>query len=147
MSACLVETRRARAIGGLLESQQRRHDIEFWLRVVQRERWVFDSVATSAYRKNNPSGLSAGSAAAGLDGFTAFLRHRDESQHLAAYDAVLRERARSAIARSFEAKDEEARERAYTAAFEYLSPMHKLVFGFSRRVPSLFPVFRALDLV
>lgn len=147
MSACLVETRRALAIGGLQEDQVRRHDIEFWLRVVKGARWVFDPMATSAYRKASPGSLSSGSADAALDGFRAFLRHRDEARNHSVYDAVLRERARSAIVRSFASGDIARRQRAYAAAYDYLSPKHKLVLGLVRRFPTLFRSFQALKLV
>jgi glycosyltransferase involved in cell wall biosynthesis len=146
MSACLVETRRARAIGGLLEEQKRRHDIEFWLRVVNGERWVFDPLATSAYRKHSPDSLSADEGEAAFYGFTAFLKHRDEAEDRDAYDRVLRERARSAISRGFSGNGE-VRERAYRIAFEYLGPRHKLLLGLSRRFPGMFRAFRALKLV
>ena len=147
MSACLVETRRARAVGGLCEDQKRRHDIEFWLRVVGGERWVFDPLATSAYRKHSPGGLSADAADAAYYGFQAFLRHRDEAGDLARFDAVLRERARSAVSRGFAAGSVESRERAYGSAFDYLSPRHKRLFGLCRRFPAVFGLFRALKLV
>lgn len=146
MSACLVATSRARAVGGLQEAQKRRHDIEFWLRVVSGERWVFDPLATSAYRKHSPGSLSADSADAAFYGFTAFLKHRDAAVDRDRFDGVLRERARSAISRSFSGS-REARERAYRVAFEYLSPQHKLLLGLSRRFPPLFRPLRALKLV
>jgi glycosyltransferase involved in cell wall biosynthesis len=146
MSACFVATERARAVGGLQLDQVRRNDIEFWLRVVNGERWVFDPVATSAYRKNTPGGLSSESADAAFDGFRAFLRHRDEARNRPAFDTVLRERARSAIAWSFASGDEARRERAYRVAYDHLGNLHKLVFGLSHRFPALFPAFRALKL-
>lgn len=146
MSACLVATSRARAVGGLDEEQRRRHDIEFWLRVVSGERWVFDPLATSAYRKNSPGSLSADSADAAFYGFTAFLKHRDAAADRDRFDGVLRERARSAISRSFSGSVEE-RERAYRFAFDHLSPKHKLLLGLSRRFPRVFRPLRALKLV
>ncbi len=148
MSACMVQAQRVREVGGFLESQLRRHDIEFWLRVVQDRRWVFDPEATSAYRKFSPGSLSAHSASAAFYGFTAFLRHRHKARDLAAYDAILRERARSAIVRSFgNNNDNEALERAYSIAFEHLGPMHRIIFGFLRQYPGLFPICRWIGLV
>jgi len=146
MSACMVETRRAREIGGLCEEQKRRHDIEFWLRVVAEAPWVFDPLATSAYRKNSPGGLSEDAAEAAFYGFQAFLRHRDAARDRAGFDAVLRERARSAIARSFASDDVENRERAFSAAYDHLGRRHKLAFRIARRFPALLPAFRALKL-
>jgi len=148
MSACMVHVQRVREVGGFLESQLRRHDIEFWLRVVQDRPWVFDPEATSAYRKFSPGGLSAHGASAAFYGFTAFLRHRNKASDLAAYDAILRERARSAIARSFgNNNDNDVLERAYSIAYEYLGPMHRIIFGFLRQYPSLFPICRRIGIV
>jgi hypothetical protein len=74
------------------------------------------------------------------------LKHRDEAEDCDAYDRVLRERARSAISRSFSGSSE-VRERAYRIAFEYLGPRHRLLLGLSRRFPGMFRAFRALKLV
>ena len=147
MSACLVERRRALEIGGLLESQLRRHDIEFWLRTVHETPWVFDPLATSSYRKDSPGSLSSNSADAGYYGLTAFLRHRSKAKDLAPYDAVLQERARSALTRSFILKDQDMINRSYSAAFNYLSPTRKILFRLLRRAPQIFPVLRMAHLV
>jgi glycosyltransferase involved in cell wall biosynthesis len=146
MSACLVERRRALAVGGMDEGQVRRHDIEFWLRVVHGQRWVFDPMATSAYRKLRPGGLSANSADAALDGFHAFLRHRDKVVNRRLYDTVLQERARSAITHALASKDASRLQRAYQAAAPCLGWKHKLLLGFLTRFPSLFRMFRSVRL-
>jgi glycosyltransferase involved in cell wall biosynthesis len=146
MSACVVARERALAVGGLCEEQIRRHDIEFWLRVVADAPWVYDPEPTSIYRKGSPGGLSAAGAAAGLGGFRAFLRHGERAADKRAYDAVLAERARSAVARAFESGDAAAQRRACAEAFEWLAPRHRAVFGLVRRAPSLFPAFRAAGL-
>jgi glycosyltransferase involved in cell wall biosynthesis len=147
MSACLVETRRALEVGGLDENQVHRHDIEFWLRAVHEQKWVFDPVATSAYRKACPGSLSKNYADATYDGFRAFLRHRDKASNRQAYESVLQKRARSAIFHSFASKDTCKLQRTYTAASGYLSRRDKLLFGFLYRFPWMFPVFRSVKLV
>lgn len=146
MSACIVERKRFRAIGGFCREQTRRHDIEFWLRFVDGQRWVFDSVATSAYRKNRSGGLSAAAAESALDGFRAFLVNRDKAVDRASFDAVLQERARSALSNSFSSDSDEARARAYRIAYDYLAPRNKLIFSLVKRYPSLFRAFRAVNL-
>jgi len=147
MSACLVQTRCAREVGGLLENQLRRHDIEFWLRIIHNRPWVFDPLATSAYRKHSQGNLSSDRANAAIYGFTAFLRHRVKAQDMVSYDTVLKERARSAITQSFEAKDQVALRQSYSMAFDYLGPMHKILFQILYQAPCLFPVVRLLRLV
>jgi len=146
MSACVVERSRAVEIGGFSEAQTRRHDIEFWLRFVDGQRWVFDPQSTSAYRKNRSGGLSAAAAESAIDGFRAFLVNRDKAIDRVGFDAVLRERARSALSKSFGSEDDEMRARAYRIAFDYLAPRNKLVFALVRRYPSLFRAFRAVNL-
>lgn len=146
MSACMVERRHFLEVGGFCEEQVRRHDIEFWLRFVDGQRWVFDPVATSAYRKNRSGGLSAAAAESAIDGFRAFLVNRDKAIDLASFDAVLQERARSALSNSFATDSDEMRARAYRLAYDYLAPRNKLIFALVRRYPSLFRAFRAVNL-
>jgi glycosyltransferase involved in cell wall biosynthesis len=146
MSACIVARERFRAIGGFCREQTRRHDIEFWLRFVDGQRWVFDPISTSAYRKNRSGGLSAAAAESALDGFRAFLVNRDKAVDRASFDAVLQERARSALSNSFSSDSDELRARAYRIAYDYLAPRNKLIFSLVRRYPSLFRAFRAVNL-
>jgi glycosyltransferase involved in cell wall biosynthesis len=146
MSACLVERGRAVEIGGFCAEQTRRHDIEFWLRFVDGQRWAFDPESTSAYRKNRSGGLSAAAAESAIDGFRAFLVNRDKAIDRVSFDAVLRERARSALSKSCGSDDDEARTLAYRIAYDYLAPKNKLVFALVRRYPSLFRAFRAVNL-
>ena len=56
------------------------------------------------------------------------------------------ERARSAISRGLASGSLEAQRRAYREAFDFLGPMHKVVFRLTRRFPCLFPALRALKL-
>ena len=72
MSACITERARAIRIGGFDEEMIRRHDIDFWLRMIEGGKWMFDPVASTAYRKNNPNSLSSNQASAALFRFVAF---------------------------------------------------------------------------
>jgi len=147
MSACMVIRDKALKIGGLLEKQTWRHDIEFWLRVIENARWYFDPTATSIYRKLNPGGLSTNHAEAAYYGLIAFKRHRHRAKNLHNYNKVLEERARSAITRSFESQNQIKIERAYKLAFKHLNIRHKIFFTIIRQQPKLFPFFRRLKLV
>ena len=146
MSACMVATDRAIAVGGFDEGQVRRHDIEFWLRVVDRNRWVFDPVATSAYRKNVPGGVSADHPSSALYRLLAFLKHKDSAEDRARFDALIRALARSALAKSYECGGDEDRARAHRTAFQHLSAKHKAVYGLLKRAPALFGFFRRAKL-
>lgn len=147
MSACIVRAKHAQAIGGLREDQTRRHDIEFWLRVVHKERWVFDPVASSAYRKARPGSLSTNSSDAAYDGFRAFFRHRDKAGNKKLYDLILRERARSAISHAFASQDRNKIQCACDMAFDSLSWRHKHLFSIAYRQPWTFPLLRSLKLI
>jgi glycosyltransferase involved in cell wall biosynthesis len=147
MSACLVEKHRALAVGGIDESQVRRHDIEFWLRVVHGQRWVFDELVTSAYRKGRPGSLSNKYAEAAYDGLRAFIKHRDKTSDVSSYDIVLQKRARDAILSSLKSQDKICIQRAYELGFNYLSQKHKFSYGIIDRFSFMYPIFRLLKLI
>jgi glycosyltransferase involved in cell wall biosynthesis len=142
MSACLVEADRAVAVGGFDEDQIKRHDLEFWLRVVYRRRWIFDPVVSSAYRKNVPGGISANRASSALYRLTAFLKQGDRVEDRARFHALIQDLARAALAKSYEFGGADDRASAHRTAFHYLSARHKAVYGLLRRSPGLFKVLR-----
>jgi glycosyltransferase involved in cell wall biosynthesis len=76
MSACCVKRKRALEIGGFREDFFRRHDIEFWLRLIQNHRWSWDSKATSVYRKHRKGSLSDQTAKARVMHLKAFTENR-----------------------------------------------------------------------
>lgn len=147
MSACLVHRGRACEVDGLNEAQVRRHDIEFWLRVIDGQRWIFDSATTSAYRKNRPGSLSENSAEASYYGFNAFLQHKEGFNDKRLFAKLLQKRSRSAIINSLLSGDSQLINRAHTAAFEYLSPRHKILITFLYKYSGATRIFKSLRLV
>ena len=96
MSACIVERKRAETIGGFDPELIRRHDIDFWLRIIHKHGWLFDPQPTSAYRKNTQNSLSSNQPSAALYRYLAFKKN----YHLvdsAAYDLLLRQLAMTAV--------------------------------------------------
>jgi len=147
MSACMVNRDRALAVGGLDEDQVRRHDIEFWFRVIDGQRWIFDSATTSAYRKNRPDSLSENFAEASYYGFQAFFKHKEKFSDRLVYGKLLQKRARSALTNSLMTGDLHLIDRAYTTAFEHLNLRHKFVIKFLYRYPAATRTFRSLRLI
>lgn len=147
MSACMVNRKRASEVGGLNEAQVRRHDIEFWLRVIDGQPWIFDSTTTSCYRKNRPGSLSENSVETSYYGFNAFLQHKARFNDQRLFAKLLKKRARSAIVNSLSSGDPQLINRAHTAAFEYLSPIHKLLITFLYKQPSATRIFKSLHLL
>jgi glycosyltransferase involved in cell wall biosynthesis len=57
-STVLYLRSRVREAGMFDVSQQRRHDIDLWLRVIAGGTWIYDSVKSAAYRHGTPGGIS-----------------------------------------------------------------------------------------
>ncbi len=96
MSACIVERERAELIGGFDPELVRRHDIDFWLRIIDNQGWFFDPQATSAYRKNTLNSLSSNQPSAALYRYLAFKKNHKLTNSLV-YDLLLRQFAMTAL--------------------------------------------------
>jgi glycosyltransferase involved in cell wall biosynthesis len=57
-STVLYRRSRVREVGMFDVSQQRRHDIDLWLRVIAGGTWVYDTMKSAAYRHGTPGGIS-----------------------------------------------------------------------------------------
>ena len=137
MSACTVLRERALEIGKLDEAQLRRHDIEFWLRLIHGQTWAFDPVATTAYRSGVPGSVSSRVA------------HREYFHQLALVknarhfpypemSRLLRRGARRAMSAALTDGSGEDVASADAICRGYLSSRHAGVFALARRVPRVF---------
>ena len=105
MSACIARTDRARLIGGFDPAFPRRHDIEFWLRLIDGEDWLFDPEPTTFYQSGTPGSLSADVIEGTLLRLDAFSRHAPQLRGQQAYDAFMLDLARRALRQSFGTSD------------------------------------------
>jgi len=135
MSACIIERQRAIRIGGFDEEMIRRHDIDLWLRIIEDGTWMFDPVASTAYRKNNPNSLSSNQASAALCRFAAFLKNKETAKNSSAYESLIKKLALRALVKSDFFGTEKDRVSAHKIAYEYLSNRQKLLYKVVKRYP------------
>ncbi len=128
MSACIVQRERAHEVSGFAEEMTRRHDIDFWLRLIEGRHWVFDPVASAAYRKGTPNSLSSNQADASLSRFVAFAKLENKLNHSAAYNALLRKFAFRALIKSVAFGSEEEKTSARKLACGHLSNGQRLLY-------------------
>jgi hypothetical protein len=57
-STVLLKRRRVLDVGGFDVRQQRRHDIDLWLKVLAKHTWSYDALPAMAYRMDTPQSLS-----------------------------------------------------------------------------------------
>lgn len=131
------------AIGGLDETQRRRHDIDMWLRAIHGRTWAFDPVASTAFRRDTPGSLSRATAKGAWFHLKALLKNR------AAYDSPAMDRlihtaARRAMATAWTDGTREDRHRARAMAWPHLDPSERLLFGLAQRWPERFKQANAL---
>jgi hypothetical protein len=107
MSACVARTDRARAIGGFDPALPRRHDVDFWMRLIDGESWVFDPEPTTLYQLGTPGALSADVVAGTLHRLEAFGRHAARLRGRPVFDEFMARLARRALRQTF--REPEAR--------------------------------------
>jgi len=137
MSACIINRERALQIGGFDKEMIRRHDIDFWLRIIDDRNWVFDPVVSTVYRKNNPYSLSSNQASAALYRFVAFLKNRQTAQNSPTYDFLLKRFALRALVKSDLLGTEKDRLSAHEIAYGYLNNRQKLLYNVVKRSPPI----------
>jgi len=137
MSACAVEREAACAMGGFDESMIRTEDIEFWLRFTRNRAWLFDPVASSAYRKHTPDSLSSNEASAALYRVIAFAKNQDSIEDLPRFRALMRRLALRALVKAIVLGGQEEQARAHEVAYEYLSGSQRVLYRLVQRTPVL----------
>ena len=75
-STVLMRRERAHEVGAFDESQTRRHDLEFWLRVTQNRTWAYCAREAAAYRTDTPGSISKNLVESELFNLTALLKNR-----------------------------------------------------------------------
>lgn len=105
MSACIARTDRARLIRGFDRAFPRRHDIEFWMRLIDCEDWIFDPEPTTLYQAGTPGSLSADLIEGTLLRLDAFSRHAPQLRGQQAYDEFMLNLARRALRQNFGTSD------------------------------------------
>ena len=136
-TACVVRRKAALAIGGFDPSQKRRHDLDFWLRLIARGTWSFDPVPTSAYRVGVPESLSSDQPNAQYYRLRAYIKNR-RLHRSAAMDRCILRSARRAMAVAFTDGTPNDILRAEELAFSWLAAQDRLVFSAARVFPSGF---------
>ena len=127
MTACTILRDRLHEVGGLDVYQKRRHDIELWLRVIRNHTWAWDPVPSSAYRYRTPGSVSSNFAAREYDHLQAWLKNH-EGYTGQAYDRVVRQLARRALATAMTDGTADDRSRALDLAMPHLAVRDRLIF-------------------
>ena len=138
MTGIAVQRQAMLDVNGLDESQTRRHDIEFWLRLLSMGgSWSFDVVPSSAYRSDTPGSISR--AIAGRERFMllAWIKNREHYDG-PDYQTLLQRLARTAMAAAITDGTREEVAAAWELAEGYLAPADRVLFQIARRVPWCF---------
>ena len=141
MSACLVERNRAKIGGGFDPKLIRRHDIDFWLRIINDHSWHFDPQATSAYRKNNQNSLSSNQPSAALYRYLAFKKNYGLINS-PIYDLLLKQFAMTALVKGALSGTEQDRIQAHDLVYNDLSKGEKVIHLVVSRLPGLFKFYK-----
>ena len=141
MSACIVERNRAETVGGFDPELIRRHDIDFWLRIINGQRWHFDPQATSAYRKNNQNSLSSNQPSAALYRYLAFKKNYGLIKS-PIYHLLLKQFAMTALVKGAVSGTEQDRIQAHDLVYNDLSKVDKVIHRVVIQFPGLFKFYK-----
>lgn len=136
MSACMIRRDVLEEIGGLDETQIRRHDIELWLRAIRGRTWAYDPVATTAYRIT-PGSISRNIAAREYYLLRAMLLNQRRYE-VPEMDRLVQVVARRAMSAAYTDGSAEDRHEAKKLAFEHLGCSDKCVFAAANVLPGVF---------
>lgn len=141
MSACIVERNRAKIVGGFDPKLIRRHDIDFWLRIIKDHSWHFDPQATSAYRKDNQNSLSSNKPSAALYRYLAFKKNHGLIKS-PIYDLFLKKFAMTALVKAALSGTEQDRIQAHDLVYHDLSQLEKVIHRVMVKFPGLFKYYK-----
>lgn len=137
MSAFAINRETYLEVGGLDEGMIRRHDIEFWLRVMPGRRWAYTPKPTSAYRFGRIGNLSEARTSATIYRLQALLKNRSlyRSGEL---DAMIRAASVEALTVAMTDGTAEELEAVWILAAPNLSSLHWWLFRIGSLSPSAF---------
>lgn len=135
MSACIARADRARAIGGFDPALPRRHDVDFWLRLIDGEDWLFDPEPTTLYRHGTPGALSANVISGTLHRLEAFAKHAPQLHGHGPYDELMSFMARRALRQGFRETDAELWRSLLARSAPFLPSRTRLGWRLVRTVP------------
>ena len=136
MSACIARTDRARLIRGFDRAFPRRHDIEFWMRLIDCEDWIFDPEPTTLYQAGTPGSLSADLIEGTLLRLDAFSRHAPQLRGQQAYDEFMLNLARRALRQNFGTSDDSTWRAMLARCDPYLPRHARLGWRLVRALPT-----------
>jgi glycosyltransferase involved in cell wall biosynthesis len=147
MSACVARTDRARRIGGFDPAFPRRHDIEFWMRLIAGEDWLFDPEPTTLYQAGTPGSLSTDVIEGTQLRLDAFSRHAEELRGNEAYDEFMLDLARRALRQSFGTSEAGTWQAMLALSDPFLPRRARLGWRLVRGVPQSRKLLAALDML
>ena len=137
MSSAVLGAKRLKEIGGLDESQPRRHDLELWLRAIVGHRWAFSIEPTSVYRVDTPGSISRNVSDREYWLTQCLLKNRNAYAG-ADYEYLLRIAARRSVVSALTDGGERDTQRAWRVAKEILPMRDKFLLALARSAPKLF---------
>ena len=141
MSACMVKRERAETVGGFDPELVRRHDIDFWLRIINHQGWFFDPQVTSAYRKNTQNSLSSNQPSAALYRYLAFKKNRRLTDSLV-YDLLLKQLAMTAVIKGNLSEKEQDCKLASELVYNDFCLLEKVISGILTQFPKLLKFYK-----
>lgn len=147
MSACIARTDRAQAIGGFDPALPRRHDVDFWMRLIDGETWIFDPEPTTVYRQGTPGALSADVVSGTLHRLDAFGKHAPRLRGHAPYDELMAHMARRALRQAFAETDAALWRAMLARSAPFLPPRTRLGWRLARALPKSRKLLAAMRMI
>ena len=147
MSACIVRTDRAQAIGGFDSALPRRHDVDFWMRLIEDEDWIFDPEPTTLYRVDTPGALSADEIAGSRYRLEAFAKQASRLRGHEPYDQLMAHIARRALRHNMRETDARVWRAILARSAPFLPSRARLGWRLVRKLPQSRKLLSAMRVI
>ncbi len=136
-STVIYSRRRFCEVGGFEISQVRRHDIDLWLRMIHRHRWVYSPGPAAAYRNQTPGSISRNQIQVAYYDLQALTRNQ-QAYDMPLFDQRVNAYAKRAMSVAFHEAEEPWASRLRQLAQGHLSWNYRLVYAVANLCPPLF---------
>lgn len=130
----LVLRSRLKEVGGFDASQERRHDVEMWLRLIQGHTWAFNTAYTAAHQDDTPGSISQDRLACERYMLRAYLQSK-ERYPVPEMTGLIQRQARRVVSCALTDGDGSDREEAKQLAWPHLSSGDRRLFGCFAAMP------------
>jgi len=136
-STVVYNRRRVIDVGLFDTTQQRRHDMDLWLRVIRDHTWTYDTVKSMGYREATPGSISKSVVSCEYYAMRALVKNREGFEG-PQFDRLAESTARRTMSVAFNDGNSSDFNLSWKISRPYLPRGYQLFYGTAAKFPRLF---------